>query len=837
MNLLKALEGKGWSIQQAIQSTYSFDPRFYSSYVRPRLNKRNCDLPLVFVDANKYEKNITKPKWQEAPMGTDYLLEPVDSGGVFHPKVNIFASERSVFFSVSSANLTIEEYCKAAQIGQMAGFQKNWFTDDESEPSRGAVDAYYLSREIRDFLENLVEERDFVTGQDAINYTQEMTETLGWLEELEDEVETPLEDRSTFFLSSLSEPILSQTTEAIGNVGTARLYAPFYGTPNVLQDIADFLDPNQIELVVESESTALDTTGLEDALENHRFTVREMEHNSSRWVHAKFLSLEGEWGSACLHGSPNMTSSALLQSSSVGNVEAALLTIESPSDSSRLRSAVFESQEFDFSISEPVSDLSSLELRSVSYEGWESIEEREREVELRLEDVRLTQPDSDGNSELILKLSNIGEDVEESRITVRTDSGEEKKVDNRNNAEDEVSVLIPEGERPVWSDAVVRVDVDRVGETNPRRVAIETQAYHRELREIVKSEGKQSSNTLLREVLENPDTTVMSVFDVALSELRKSSESIETAEGNVTGKTEEKERFPERNPTRLSKGGRQVPSLTNLVKNHLAYHQERALDSLELEDTPVPEDLEKCVEHSRTFWETIELCYILERNDEIDTGQIDVDGLFKVCEGGISEWLSNLNTLVRRLNGIITQIENNDSVRDNFVKGGEEVKQLEVFESVFEVLLLHPGLVLEFDYKSDFKVYSAKNRLANRIEDSLDIVHPPVEQHLYRGTELTDRIKNMLSNLTVEFGGEETSINISGDGIRALVFYSFIQQVSHTSSLIQNLKSHYSQEDLRLLANLSVDGKQKAVDYGIINSLTLTAYLNDEIDEIEELTG
>jgi hypothetical protein len=123
MNLLTELEGEGWSIQQALLTTYPFDPQFFSRYVRPRLRRRNCDLPLVLVDASQYERNLTNGDWREAPIGTDYLLDPVYSKGVFHPKVNLYASERSVYFTVSSANLGLEEYCKAAQIGYGGGFQ------------------------------------------------------------------------------------------------------------------------------------------------------------------------------------------------------------------------------------------------------------------------------------------------------------------------------------------------------------------------------------------------------------------------------------------------------------------------------------------------------------------------------------------------------------------------------------------------------------------------------------------------------------------------------------------------------------------------------------------
>ena len=85
MNLLKELDGNGWSIQQAVLTTFSFDPQFFSEYVRPRLRKRNCDLPAVLTDDRRYAQNIDSEDWLEAPIGSHYLLEPVQTGSVFHP--------------------------------------------------------------------------------------------------------------------------------------------------------------------------------------------------------------------------------------------------------------------------------------------------------------------------------------------------------------------------------------------------------------------------------------------------------------------------------------------------------------------------------------------------------------------------------------------------------------------------------------------------------------------------------------------------------------------------------------------------------------------------------
>jgi len=35
--------------------------------------------------------------------------------------------------AVTSANLTLEEYAKAAQVGESVGFQRSWLEDDERD--------------------------------------------------------------------------------------------------------------------------------------------------------------------------------------------------------------------------------------------------------------------------------------------------------------------------------------------------------------------------------------------------------------------------------------------------------------------------------------------------------------------------------------------------------------------------------------------------------------------------------------------------------------------------------------------------------------------------------
>ena len=832
MNLLDVLEGNGWSIQQAIQTTFPFDPQFYSSYVRPRLQKRNCELPLVLVDGGRYEQQITSSDWREAPIGTDYLLEPVDSAGVFHPKINLFASERSVFYSISSANVTLEEYCKAAQIGYADGFQK----DAVLEESEHVGDSYFLAKDVRDFYLDLLEQDGLITGQDAQDYITETAETLGWL----DDISSEEAERNTWFISNLSGPILSQALDLLdrfdpnSEIRRARLYAPYYGTPNVLQRLATRLNADQLELLVESESTALEVGGLPDALHDFEYDIRRMEaHRSTRWVHGKFIVLEGPWGTACLYGSPNMTSSALLEGASSGNVEAGLFTIAPADSTDDIDSAVFDAASFQFDVSDPIDDPETLNLRSASYEGWESIGKR-RQNEIKLEDARLTQPDSGDESELILTISGIKGTHE---FTVRTDDGEIRTVEQAPAANDgELSVYLSAADRDVWIGSVITVEAD--GESsNPRRVVEQTQAYYREYREITRSAGTQSSNTLLRGILQNPDTAAISVFDIALSELQGGAgQPSDTARG---ARDDPEESYPERGLPNITTNGTSLPSLHSLVNQHLTYHRERAAAALDLDAQPQPADIEQFIEHAETFWETIELCFALEQLNQLDTEQVNRDRLFSNCESQLTAWFDQTRLIVQRLNGIIDQIENTLMVRKAFLGSSEnEVFELGIWGAISEILFLHPGVVLEFEYGSAHSVFTSKNGLASRLKTIFEDIQTHIKQHVLNGQTLTQDVESLLENLSIELADSDGKIELTGQGIQALVLYILVQNISEDEffDFLRN-SPQFSGEPASTLAQFALQADETIVAYGLVSSLQWSIALEQYRSKVAELVS
>lgn len=828
MNLLEELEGEGWSIQQALLTTYPFDPQFFSGYVRPRLRKRNCDLPLVLVDATRYERNITSGDWREAPIGTDYLLEPVYSDGVFHPKINLYASERSVYFTVSSANLGLEEYCKAAQIGYSDGFQRYWLTDDEHDIG----EAFSVACDIRGFFEQLLEVEGYVTGQDARDYVREATTTLEWLDD--EGAPQPDTERNVWFLSNLSESILDQVVARVGDVESVQMYAPFYGSPNVLRQVGETLDADRLEFVVESESTAMDVGGLPDALDRD-FAVREMEHSSARWVHAKYMTLEGDWGTACLYGSPNMTSTALLEPASRGNVEAGFLQVFPPEQTRPLDGSLFHNASFPFELSDPVADLDSLSLRDQSYEGWEGKVSDDR-GDFRLLDAQLTQAGSDGEAELIFRLGGISG---EHSFLVATEEGDERRVTATLEADAELGLRVDEDDRAAWQDAVVTIAVPAEGlRSNARRVVQESQEYYREYRDITRSGGTESSTTLLRTVLQNPDASAAGVFNIAISELQKMSQ--QGAGGGETAAPDGRgaPQFPERSPARLAGSSSSTPSLPKLIENHLSYQRERAVDILTTDERPTPNTVERSVEHLRTYWETIELCLVMDCLGELDSASTDAEGLFATCHSELSELLDQLPAVIRRLNGIIDRAEQETEVRTEFLTEEiDAVNEHPLWATVFDTLFFDPTLILELDYRAGRDVTVPRHNFARQIKSSLSLANPAIWQYLYDGSYVVPEAAVKLENLRVDYGEGEQEVPASSNGTQALLLYILVQQVVSNPSFLDGLQNHprFSTKDLESLAEFAVQADAVIVEYGLVGSVQWSITLKDAYTDVKDL--
>jgi hypothetical protein len=158
---------------------------------------------------------------------------------------------------------------------------------------------------------------------------------------------------------------------------------------------------------------------------------------------------------------------------------------------------------------------------------------------------------------------------------------------------------------------------------------------------------------------------------------------------------------------------------------------------------------------------------------------------------------------------------------------------------VFSVLFLHPGLVLDLDEQTRRSVIRSRNALGNHLKNAFDTIHPHVAQHLLRGQALVERTDTLLNNFSVEFDVESQAITISDHGIRVLVLYTLIQNISSSDTFIQGLKEHprFSEEDVMTLAEFALQASDDIVEYDLVNELGWSIVLSDAREQLVSLRG
>ena len=108
-DLVEELFDKSKAYRMGILCTYSLNIDFLENYLLKLDGLSNCTNLCVFTDRKVYNSHfdlnsISRSRW----INKRYLLTPINTSGVFHPKLYVLASEKEVRIGIGSANLTRE---------------------------------------------------------------------------------------------------------------------------------------------------------------------------------------------------------------------------------------------------------------------------------------------------------------------------------------------------------------------------------------------------------------------------------------------------------------------------------------------------------------------------------------------------------------------------------------------------------------------------------------------------------------------------------------------------------------------------------------------------------
>ena len=322
----------------AIVATFNGNLRFFERSVYRHLRAHQT---LVLMDAGLYEHMMGGLSSGDGPRyaGVRYSVEPVYvRGGVFHPKFILTLSDNRAHLLLGSGNLGEAGYMRNAEL-----FSKLEATRIEGQP---LDEAGFVVAETCSFLKRLADGK-LVLGDGAKQIGNAVTE---WAEAgTEASSAVP---RSTWLLHSLTQPILDQVAEKIGNqpVESIAILGPYFDHNFALFDhVMDRFACRNVHLYAQSGVSAL-------AIERARkwpgradVQLHEVSFSTDdgrpRDLHAKLIVWKTPTGAYCLSGSPNFTQAALEsvalpgqeakadgRSVSLGNVEVALLRFSPQSD-------------------------------------------------------------------------------------------------------------------------------------------------------------------------------------------------------------------------------------------------------------------------------------------------------------------------------------------------------------------------------------------------------------------------------------------------------------------------------------------------------------------------
>lgn len=315
----------------AIVATFNGNLRFFERSVHRRLRAHQT---LVLMDAGLYEQMMGSLSSGDGPRyaGVRYSVEPVYvKSGVFHPKFILTLSGDRAHLLLGSGNLGEAGYMRNAEL-----FSKLETVKIEGRP---LDEAGLVIAEICSFLRRVADEK-MVLGDGAELLSNAVAE---WADAEAKAISAA--PRSTWLLHSLTQPILDQVAEKIGDqlVESITILGPYFDQNFALFDNAMdrfacrnvhlYVQPGVSELAIER---ARKWPGREN-VQLHKLSF-SADDGRSRDLHAKLIIWKTRSGAYCLSGSPNFTRAALKsvalsgqeakvddQTVSLGNVEVALL--------------------------------------------------------------------------------------------------------------------------------------------------------------------------------------------------------------------------------------------------------------------------------------------------------------------------------------------------------------------------------------------------------------------------------------------------------------------------------------------------------------------------------
>jgi len=301
INLVEEIFSQKDHFEACILCSYTLNLNFLENYLMKLNALYPCEDICIFTDSGTYEGFVGN-SYSPKKLNRRYLVNSLNAGGVFHPKLYMFASEKRAVIGIGSANLTREGITGNLEL--LSTFE---VSEDKPEYS------------------NLL--------QDCIAYTKRLalecksTSALKMIEVFSDLCNgfiSPEGQSGIRLVHNLDQPILDSLLTEYSDVEIKKvqIVSPFYDTGLKPYNALRKRFPNcSFEIYLQQHKSNFPTetfSALEHMPELHIY------HGVDRYMHGKALLLHTEDSIVLVSGSANFTKSALMQTPSNGNFEIAL---------------------------------------------------------------------------------------------------------------------------------------------------------------------------------------------------------------------------------------------------------------------------------------------------------------------------------------------------------------------------------------------------------------------------------------------------------------------------------------------------------------------------------
>lgn len=310
----------------AILTTFSFDPVFFEKYYMPQLRRRGIRNVILLVDAGRYDA-VMQSEEGFAFTKKDYAIVRMDNnlGGVFHPKISLFAGKNKVMAIVGSGNLT---YSGIAYNDELWGA---FCIEDAQTPQAP------LLKNIWEYLNKLILNSPVgETIKCQLEWMKAFSESLQKFDTIDSQAEVVANEQQLWFMQNgdggsildrISNIIISPVTEIT-------IVSPFYDQDgHLIQELQKRFSPKTIKCAIQPDGGLLPHLAKLDKTYSfyHWADVRGYSSNTdeAKRLHAKAFQFKTTMGTYLLVGSCNATPAAFGISPSSTNAEAGILVYSS----------------------------------------------------------------------------------------------------------------------------------------------------------------------------------------------------------------------------------------------------------------------------------------------------------------------------------------------------------------------------------------------------------------------------------------------------------------------------------------------------------------------------